>query len=373
MSFGDRFKHAFKDLGHNIANGVKDTFKAVGDGLQGVGHMISSAARLDFKGIAAGASELVGAATDIVKNVVLMSPVGMAANTLLDDKLEKLLDKVDDVVDNAAKAVVNGVASSVESVKNGVVSTVHGLATGDFKEVLSGVAGVAMGGISLLPTQIAFNAAATVVGSVVSEVIPGKVGNVLGTVASSVVGIKNVAEGALTAGVAALGSSGALNGLQSVIPDQLAPVAMVAGNALMVGSMMPGGKPSRPAAHHAAPDLPTGAAPGHIPPPAPHRPETQSGGPAPHFVPGGTTGGTPLRPNKIELANSSRPEAAELVRQNLTADQISDLKLDVRDYFNHGSDVKRQAMESKWGDRIAGDFNDADLYKKLLFAVKDVG
>jgi hypothetical protein len=78
-------------------------------------------------------------------------------------------------------------------------------------------------------------------------------------------------------------------------------------------------------------------------------------------------------PHRLELADTGRAEAADLLRKHFSPDQIKDLKLDVRDYFNHGTDVKRQEMQAKWGEHIGGDFNDSTLYKKLLFAVKDIG
>jgi hypothetical protein len=116
-----------------------------------------------------------------------MSPVGMAADTLLNDKLEKVLNKVEHVADDAFAAVANGVAASAEQVKGGLKATVHGVLTGDMKEAISGMASAAMGGVSLLPSQLALNAVATAAGSVISDVIPGKAGDVLGSVATTAV------------------------------------------------------------------------------------------------------------------------------------------------------------------------------------------
>jgi hypothetical protein len=383
MKLGHRIRDALKNAVENIGDGIKDSVKAVGDGLKGVGHMLGSAARLDFKGIAAGASEIAHAVTEVAKNAMMMTPLALAANTLLDDKLEKFMDKVEDVSTHAFDAVANGLAASAEQLKDGVVAVGHGVITGDMGEVLSGVAGAAMGGLSLLPSQIALNAVATGVGSVVGDVIPGKVGDVLGNVASSVVGIKNVAEGALTAGVTAVASSGVGAKLQGVIPDGLAipgglaPAAMLAGNALMVGSVMADGrKPNAPGPHHAPPDRiadgpssSTTHGPSDGPAKRPDAP-VPPGSPQP-MLQSRVDGQMPAP--KVELANVHRADTADVLRQqNWTDAEMKELKTDLRDYFNSGNDGKRQEMEAKWSGRLSDDLSDADVYKKLFSALKDV-
>ena len=169
MKFGHRIRDAVEHVAHNVKDGIKDTFKAVGHGLEGAAHVLGSAARLDFKGVAAGASEMAHAVTEVAKNVVLLSPAGLAANTLMHDKLEKVLDKVEHVADKALDAAINSVAASADQLKGGLKATVHGVLTGNMKEAISGIAGAAMGGFSLLPSKLAFNAVAAGVGSVVSD------------------------------------------------------------------------------------------------------------------------------------------------------------------------------------------------------------
>ena len=221
--------NAFNEVGKgisNIANGI-------GEGLSGASKMVTSALTLDFKGVAKGAKQLTGAVTDVTKDIVNMTPVGMAANTLLDGALDKALERMDDLVDNAADAAIDSVANSAESVNDGVVATAEGVLTGDLIKADSGILNVASGAAGLIPSQIALNAAASAAGSVLSDVIPGKAGEIMGGIAGAMGGSRSLAEAGVAAGTSALMSSGVLDKLADIIPGQADDMLLQAGGALL--------------------------------------------------------------------------------------------------------------------------------------------
>ncbi len=141
---------------------VGEIAKDLGKAAKGLEHMAGSAMKLDFKGMAKGASEVQGASLDAVKQGALMTPAGMAANTLTGGGLENLMSKAQAFSSKVGGKFMEGLAGGAASIKDGGAQMLHGAATGNLGEVAGGAFSAGTGAASLAsyatPTGLAGNA-----------------------------------------------------------------------------------------------------------------------------------------------------------------------------------------------------------------------
>jgi hypothetical protein len=129
-------KKAFKTIGHGIGQAAK-----------GIGHIAKGIATLDLKGIANGVKEIGQAGADIARGTFNLTPAALAANTLLDGALDKIMAKAQGLALKVGNSVVDNVEGSLSNVKNGVLGTIKGLASGNIGDILNGIKTAAMGGL----------------------------------------------------------------------------------------------------------------------------------------------------------------------------------------------------------------------------------
>ena len=156
---------AIKSAFENIGNGIKHAFEAVGE-------VVKSAVTLDFGGVAKGVGHLVGAAGEMARGAVGLTPAALAANTLFDGAIDKVMEKAQSMGQSVVNGVLTTVGNDLDMVKNGLGQTVHGLATGNFAEMGQGILNTGMGAVSVAedftPEGLTFNAAGSAVQTVVS-------------------------------------------------------------------------------------------------------------------------------------------------------------------------------------------------------------
>jgi hypothetical protein len=129
-------KKAFKSIGHGI-----------GEAAKGIGHIAKGIATLDLKGIAKGVKEIGHAGAEIARGAVNLTPAGLAANTLLDGALDKIMEKAQGTLLKVADGMVDSVEGSLSNVKNGIMGAIKGLATGNISDILKGITTAAAGGL----------------------------------------------------------------------------------------------------------------------------------------------------------------------------------------------------------------------------------
>ena len=85
---------------------IKNAFKAIAKGVEkavhGAAQFAKGMATLNLKAAAQGLKEIAHAGTDIARGVINLTPAALAANTLLDGALDKMLKKASKVVDKVA-------------------------------------------------------------------------------------------------------------------------------------------------------------------------------------------------------------------------------------------------------------------------------
>lgn len=130
---------------------IKKAFKAIGHGIgeaaKGIGHIAKGIATLDLKGIAKGIKEVGQGGTDIMRGAINLTPAGLAANTLLDGAMDKMMQKAQGLALKVANGVVDNVEGSLSNVKNGIMGAVKGLASGNIGDILNGIKTAAAGGL----------------------------------------------------------------------------------------------------------------------------------------------------------------------------------------------------------------------------------
>jgi hypothetical protein len=156
-------KNAFENLGKDIEH----AFQAVGEVAKGV-------LTLDFDEVGKGVKDLGSAALDAGRNMIDLSPVGLAANTLMDGALDKGLKAIDNQVEKVADNFVDGMANDLDTVKNGVEEVGEGLLTGNLSEMGKGLLDTAVGGFSTFedftPEGAAMNAFSAVGETAVDDI-----------------------------------------------------------------------------------------------------------------------------------------------------------------------------------------------------------
>lgn len=154
---------------------IKNAFKAIAKGVEkavhGAAQFAKGMATLNLKAAAQGLKEIAHAGTDIARGVINLTPAALAANTLLDGALDKMLKKASKVVDKVADTMVDSVEGGLSNIKNGLENTVKGLATGDFSKVANGLKDLALGAVETAsnfgPGGIAKNVARMAVDSAI--------------------------------------------------------------------------------------------------------------------------------------------------------------------------------------------------------------
>jgi phage-related protein len=135
----------FKNIGKSCEKAIKNIGHDIQKGAKGFGHVMTSAARLDFKGMAAGMKEISHAAMDAGRNLLMLTPVALAANTLLDGALDKIMGKLQSKVEQVMDKVVDSTANNLASVKDGLQHVGHGMITGNINEIGAGFASTVVG------------------------------------------------------------------------------------------------------------------------------------------------------------------------------------------------------------------------------------
>lgn len=125
---------------------IGSSFKKIGEGL---GDMAKSVAKLDFKGLAEGASRVQQGSTGLVKDAILLTPAGLAGNALTAGALEKGLNKIKELQNKAGFTAISKLTDAADQVKTGVQQVASGVAAGNIGQVASGVFNVAEGGFTL--------------------------------------------------------------------------------------------------------------------------------------------------------------------------------------------------------------------------------
>jgi hypothetical protein len=201
----DTVSTAVTEIASNAVSGGKNLLEAA-----------QCAVMNDFEGAGKNLAEAADDATDVGLEVLMLSPTLMVADKLSDGKVRDGLEKGYDVVDNATAAAINSVADSAEGLKDGIEGTVTSAIKGDFKGMGLNMLQATMCAVNLTPTSMAIGAAGAALGSVVSDVIPGKTGDVMGSVAGNLVGAsRNPVDLVLGVG-AGLHEAGVLD---KVLPD----------------------------------------------------------------------------------------------------------------------------------------------------------
>jgi hypothetical protein len=132
-----------------IKNAIKSITKGIEKAAHGLGQFAKGMATLNLKAAAQGLKEVAHAGAEIARGVINLTPAAMAANTLLNGALDKILKKAEKVVDKVADTMVDNVEGGLSNIKKGVENTVKGIATGDFKKVVSGMKDLALGAVDV--------------------------------------------------------------------------------------------------------------------------------------------------------------------------------------------------------------------------------
>jgi len=143
---------AIKTAFDNIGNGIKHAFEAVGEVAVG-------ALTLDFKGIAKGMGDMVGAGGEMARGALNLTPVALAANTLLDGAIDKTLKQAGKLTDSMARGVFDSIGNDLDMVKDGVGGTLHGMLTGDAAEMGRSLLNTTVGALSAADDVTASGAA----------------------------------------------------------------------------------------------------------------------------------------------------------------------------------------------------------------------
>ena len=153
----------FKNIGKSIEKSFKNIGHSLEKGAKGFGRVMTSAARLDFKGMAAGMKEIGHATMDVGRNLLMLTPVALAANTLLDGALDKIAKQLQSKLEKVVDKVVDSTANNLTSVKDGLEKVGHGMITGNINEIGAGftsaVIGVASAAGDFTPAGIMRNTA----------------------------------------------------------------------------------------------------------------------------------------------------------------------------------------------------------------------
>jgi hypothetical protein len=212
---------SLEDIGNKLGDIVKDAGKAVVEGVVEGAHKFKDGAIDIGKGLASGdMKQVLNGFGEMGEGAFSFTPLAVASDaasgaTGMD---------FDKMLADTGKSVVKGVVDSVLAVKDGVGDVGMGLLTGDMKRVAGGLLEAAGGAVSLMPTQIVAGAAATAVGNVVSEVIPGKLGDMLGDAASFVGNKGSAVRNAVDAGKEAVTTAvkeKVVNEVMDKIPDHV--------------------------------------------------------------------------------------------------------------------------------------------------------
>lgn len=130
-----------------IKNAVKAIAKGIEKAVEGAGQFAKGIATLDLKAAAKGLKQIAHAGADIARGAINLTPAALAANTLLDGALDKVLKKAQKAVEKVADTMVDNLEGGLSNIKKGLENTVKGIATGDFNKVLSGVKDLALGAV----------------------------------------------------------------------------------------------------------------------------------------------------------------------------------------------------------------------------------
>jgi len=145
---------AIKTAFDNIGNGIKHAFEAVGE-------IAVGALTLDFKGIAKGMGDMVGAGGDMVRGALNLTPAALAANTLLDGAIDKALKQAGKLSDSMVRGALDTIGNDLDMVKNGAGDTLHGMMTGNVSEMGRGLFSTTIGAVSavedITPEGMAMN------------------------------------------------------------------------------------------------------------------------------------------------------------------------------------------------------------------------
>ncbi len=129
---------------------IKKAFQAIGKGIEKAVHSVGQIAKgivtLNLKAAAEGLKGLADATMTMARGAMNLMPAAMAANTLLDGALDKMLRKVQNSAQKLADSVVDSVEGGLSNIKDGVVNTAKGIARGNFSKAFKGLTQLAMGG-----------------------------------------------------------------------------------------------------------------------------------------------------------------------------------------------------------------------------------
>jgi hypothetical protein len=130
---------------------IKNAFKSIAKGVEkavhGAAEFAKGVATLDLKAAAKGLKEIAHAGADIARGAINLTPAALAANTLLDGALDKLLKKGQSVVEKVADTLVDNVEGGLSNIKSGVENTVKGIATGNLGMIANGMKDLALGAV----------------------------------------------------------------------------------------------------------------------------------------------------------------------------------------------------------------------------------
>ncbi|GKT19473.1 hypothetical protein AVHY2522_22570 [Acidovorax sp. SUPP2522] len=154
---------------------IKNAFKSIAKGIekavQGVGQIAKGLVTLDLKGAAAGLKKLGEAGGDIARGAINLTPAALAANTLLDGALDKVLKKVQSVAQKVVDTAVDSVEGGLSNIKNGAIGLAKGIAKGNLSQALNGIKDLALGAMETAsnfgPGGIAKNVARLAVDSTI--------------------------------------------------------------------------------------------------------------------------------------------------------------------------------------------------------------
>ncbi|ABM31087.1 hypothetical protein QRO08_22530 [Paracidovorax citrulli] len=128
---------------------IKKAFQAIGKGIEKAVHSVGQIAKgivtLNLKAAAEGLKGLADATMTMARGAMNLMPAAMAANTLLDGALDKMLRKVQNSAQKLADSVVDSVEGGLSNIKDGVVNTAKGIARGNFSKAFKGLTQLAMG------------------------------------------------------------------------------------------------------------------------------------------------------------------------------------------------------------------------------------
>ena len=128
---------------------IKNAFKSIAKGIekavQGVGQLAKGLVTLDLKGAAAGLKKIGEAGGDLARGVINLTPAALAANTLLDGALDKVLKKAQSVVQKVVDTAVDSVEGGLTNIKKGAIGFAKGIAKGNLTQALNGIKDLALG------------------------------------------------------------------------------------------------------------------------------------------------------------------------------------------------------------------------------------